>query len=125
MAGNLQLFGVAYVTVANALLLMEASASMQRTTGSQAVFTVPLGYAGESVGAGLCEMDIESKIPISGIEFDPGIVIMGLIPVEVGFVLAGKVAKTKGFIIQDSYKHAINQEASQSLRYRGRVPQFE
>ena len=89
------------------------------------MLTVPLGYAGESPGAPMSEGDVESAVPIAGIEYDPAIVMLGLIPVHIGVVMGGKLGTVNGFIIEDDYKHAVNQEAKQTLRYRGRFPQFK
>lgn len=125
MAGALVIYTNAFVTLNNAILSQEASVSIRRTTGSQIVGTVPLGYAGESPGMAMCEIDIESACPIAGFEYDAGTVMNGLIPVELGIVAAGKTAKAKGFIIEDDFKHALNQEAKQSIRFRGQFPIWE
>ena len=122
MAGNLAIYALAYVTIENALLTQEGSVSLRRTTGSQAVLTVPNGYSGESPGAAMCEMEIESAIPFAAVEYDPTKVMQGLIPVEVGMILAGKTYKSKGFIHEDDYRHAVNQESKQTLRFRGTFP---
>ena len=89
MSGSLQLYTLIYVTLANALLTQEGSVSLRRTTGSQAVGTVPNGYSGESPGMAMCEIEIESAIPMAAIEYDPATVMQGLLPVEVGLVFAG------------------------------------
>ena len=125
MAGTLVVYSLIFVTLNNAILTQEGSCSMKLTTGSQAVGTVPLGYAGESPGMNMCEIDIESACPIAGFEYDAGTVMNGLIPVELGIVAAGKTAKAKGFIIEDDFKHALNQEAKQSIRFRGQFPIWE
>ena len=78
MAGNLVTYTNAFVTLNNAILSQEASVSIRRTTGSQVVGTVPLGYAGESPGMSMCEIDIESAVPIAGFEYDPATVMLGL-----------------------------------------------
>jgi hypothetical protein len=125
MAGTLVVYSLIFVTLNNAILTQEGSCSMKLTTGSQAVGTVPLGYAGESPGMNMCEIDIESAVPLAAVEYDPGTVMQGLIVVEIGIVMAGKVAKSKGTIIEADYKHALNSESKQSLRFRGSFPQFE
>src|SRR6266404_659968 len=116
MAGNLVLYSLAFITFEGSLLAQEASCSIRRTTGSQPVGTVALGYAGESPGMAMCEIEIESAVPIAALEIDPTKVMQGLIPVEIGVVMAGKVAKSKGFIHEDDYRHALNQESKQTLR---------
>lgn len=125
MSGNLQLYSLAYVTFDNAIASQEGMVSIRRTTGSQPVATVALGYAGESPGAAMCEIEIESAVPFAGLEFDPTKNMQGLIPIEVGVVIAGKVAKSKGFIHEDDYRHAVNQESKQTIRFRGQYPRFE
>jgi hypothetical protein len=125
MAGNLQIYAVVYITIENALITQEASATLRYQTGSQPVLTTPLGYAGESPGAAMCEMEIESAVPFAAVEYDPTRVIGGLIPVEIGYLIGGKTLKSKGFIYEVDYRHAVNQEAKQSLRFRGRPPKLE
>jgi hypothetical protein len=124
MAGNLQTYALAYLTIENALLSQEGSVSLRRTTGSQPVHTVANGYSGESPGSPMCEAVITSAVPLATIEYDPGVVMLGLIPVELGVIMAGKTAKSKGFIHEDEYQHAVDQAAKQTLHFRGRFPTF-
>lgn len=125
MAGTLAIYSLIYVSIDNAVLTQEGRVTLRRMANSQAVHTVPLGYAGESPGSEMAEGDIESAVPIAAIEYDPGKVIQGLIPVEIGVLIGTKVAKVKGFIIEDDYAHGVNQEAKQVMRYRGRFPTIE
>lgn len=123
MAGQYQVYTLIYVTINNALLTQEGSCTMRRTTGSQPVHTVPNAYSGESPGSAMCEMEIESAVPLAAVEFDPTSLMQGLVPAEVAFVMAGKTYASKGFIYEDDYRHAVNQEAKQTLRFRGSFPQ--
>jgi hypothetical protein len=129
MASNGVVYASCLVTWNDVVLSQEASVTVRTTTGSQAVGTVPLGYAGESPGMQMTEIDVESRVPITpGIELDPsnppgqpsnpagGIVLAAG---TIGIIMAGKTLKVDGFIIEADYRHALNQESSQTLRFRG------
>lgn len=121
----LQLYTLMYVTVNGRLLTEEASADFSRSSNSQAVTTVAKGYAGESPGAPMSEVDVTNAVPAAGFEFDAGDSIEGLIPVEIGILAAGKQAVIPGFIISDSIKHSVNSESNYNFKLRGSFAHFE
>lgn len=117
---NLQLYTLIFATADGALLAEEKSVTIDRTTASQAVNTVPKGYAGESPGAAMCEFSVESAVPAGGFEFDAGKKMAGLIPTHLYFIGPGGMQlKGECFIISDSLRHGVNQEATTSFRARG------
>lgn len=96
-----------------------------RTTNSQAVATVPNGYSGESAGAGMTEFTVRSAIPQGGFEFDMGRFMAALIPVNVQITgPGGKSIKNKAFVIRDSVRHGVNQEASYEFNGRAGLALF-
>jgi len=121
--GNLQLYSLLYATIEGSLLTEEASINITRSTNSQPVNTVAKGYAGESPGAPMVEIDIDNAVPAADFEFDPGDNMATLTPAEVGVVgPGGKRLVAKGFIISDTLKHAVNSESMQGIKFRGRMP---
>ena len=117
---NLQQYTLLYVTADGALLSQEQSLQVDRTTNSQAVSTVANGYSGESPGAGMMEVTVESEVPSGGFEFDAGKKMAALIPTKV-FTIgpAGKQLKGECMIISDSIKHAVNSATAYTFRARG------
>jgi hypothetical protein len=129
MATNLYAIGEIYVSAGgtNKLLAQEASMTFSRKTNSQAVLTVALGYAGESPGAPMCEVEVTSAVPSAGYEVDPGSFMgstgddttSGLVVVKFSLFVAGQKLAFKGFIIEDSFSHAVNTEAKLHFKARG------
>ena len=125
MALNLYSIGEIYIN--SQFAMQEASMTFSRKTNSQAVLTVALGYAGESPGAPMCEVEVTNAVPSAGFEIDPG-KFMGstgggaqtaLQPVQFTLFVAGKTLVFKGFIIEDSFSHAVNSEAKLNFKARG------
>ncbi len=103
-----------------ALMVEEKSISIDRTTNSQPVSTVAKGYAGESPGAAMSEFTVDSAIPAGGFEFDMGKKMAGLITGHL-YLLGpgGQQYKGEVFVIADTVKHGVNQEAAYSFKARG------
>lgn len=122
---NVQQYSLLYATVNGALLIEEASINVTRQTRSQEVNTTAKGYAGESPGAVLMEIDITSAVPAAGIEFDAYSAMASLTPVNLGILgPGGKVLKVKGFIISDSIQHSVNSESKYDFKFRGTMSAF-
>jgi len=120
MAGNLQKYVLLFWTADGALLAEEKSGSIDRATNSQAVNTVAKGYAGESPGAAMSEFSVENAVPAPGFEFDAGAKMAALIPTHLYIIgPGGNQYRGECFIISDSLKHGVNQEATYSFRARG------
>ena len=125
MSGNLQLYSLLFVGIEGTLLIEEQQVDLTRTTNSQPVSTVAKGYAGESPGAAMIELDVTSAVPQGGFEFDMGQKMAGLIPVS--FQVrgpGGKDAKGQGFVYSDTIRHGVNQEATYSFRLRAPLSLF-
>jgi hypothetical protein len=130
MATNLYAIGEIFVASGNGfakMLAQEGQMSFSRKTNSQAVLTTILGYAGESPGAPMCEVEITNAVPSAGFELDPGDFMgstgdsstTGLSVVTFTLFVANKVLAFKGFIIEDSFSHAVNSEAKLQFKARG------
>lgn len=120
-----QLYSLIYITVNGRLLTEEFSASMSRSSNSNAVMTVAKGYSGEAPGAAMAEVDISNAVPAAGFEFNAQDYIEGLVPVEVGVQMGSQRAIVKGFIISDSMKHSVNSESNYEFKMRGPFARFE
>lgn len=126
MASNSTLYTLLYAYVENALIAEEQSISLKRMGGGQIVHTVAKRFAGISPGSSFCQISIKCAVPAAGIEYDPGTVIDGYLPVEIGISgPGGKTAKSKGFILEDDIQHATDQESSHSISFVGSFPHFE
>jgi hypothetical protein len=118
-ASSVQLYTLIYAVANGVLLAEEQQIDIARATNSQAVATVLKGYAGESPGAGMVEIDVKNAIPQAGFEFDMGSKMAGLIPIDVQVIgPGGKTMNGKAFVISDTIKHGVNQEASYEFRAR-------
>lgn len=124
MANN-QAYTLLFVTAGGALLAQEQSVQVDRATNSQAVNTVANGYSGESPGAAMCEITVESAVPSGGMEFDAGKVMASLTSTPV-FVIgaAGKQLKGNVQIISDSMKHSVNSATQYTFRARAPLAQW-
>lgn len=116
---QLQKYTQATVYIDGALLAEEAKVSVKRTTGSQSVVTVAKGYAGESPGAPMIEVTVESAVPSADFELNPGRFMTGLESCELTIFAAGRTLTTKGFIIEDDFSHAANSQSQLSFTFRG------
>lgn len=125
MATDPQLYTLVYVLADSALLSEEASVSMSRETGSSPSKTVAKGYAGETPGAAMIELDVTNMVPAIGIEFNAGKYMSTMTPIEMGLLAFGEQLTFKGFIISDSLKHSVNSESSYDFKVRGGFVDFE
>lgn len=119
MASSLQLYTAASVYVNGSLLAEEASVQVKRATNSQQVITVAKGYAGESPGAAMCEVTVESAVPADDFELNPGKFMSELAVVEFTIFAAGNTLTFKGFVTEDNFSHAANSESKLSFSARG------
>lgn len=116
---SLQLYTIGEIHVNSQKLAEEAQMQVSRKTNSQIVATVAKGYAGESPGAAMTEIDITNAVPALAFELDPGDFMDGLKVVQFTFFVAGKTLVFKGFIIEDNFSHAVNTESKLTFKARG------
>jgi hypothetical protein len=120
-----QLYSLAYVLVDGSILTEEASVTVNRATNSQPVNTVAKGYSGESPGAASVEIQVSSAVPSADFEMNPGKFMKSLKEVEIGVLVAGKQLTAKGFFVQDSFKHSVNNESMLEFTFRGAFADYE
>ncbi len=120
-----QLYTLAFVTVGGRLLTEHVDAQVNRSTNSQPVNTVSKGYAGESPGAPMVEIDVTNAVPAADFEMDPGPYMENLDVVEIGVLVAGKQLVASGFIISDSFSHSVNSESKLSFKFRGSYASYQ
>lgn len=120
-----QLYTLIYATADSSLLSEEASVSLSRETGSSPSKTVAKGYAGETPGAAMCELDVSNMVPAAGIEFNAGKYMKTMTPIEMGLLSHGEQLLFKGFIIADSFRHSANGDAGYDFKVRGAFADFE
>jgi len=122
---NQQVFTTALVYIEDALLSMEARVTVRRTSGSNPVITSALGYAGESPGAPMTEIDVTNAVPSSDFEFDPGRFMRLLKLSKVTIFAAGKQLTTRGQIHEDNFSAAANSESTLEFRFRGQFAEWQ
>jgi hypothetical protein len=123
---NLGLYSILVAVVNGTLLAQEQEVDFTRTSNSIAIDTVILGYAGESPGSPMLEVDIQNALPQGGFEFDAGPYIASLTPVAIQVIgPGGKVMKGDAFIISDQGRHGVNQAARYSFRMRAPLKLFK
>jgi hypothetical protein len=120
-----QLYTLIYVLANSSLLSEEASVSIKRETGSQPAKTVAKGYAGETPGAPMTELQVSNMVPAAGMEFDAGDFMSTMKVIEMGLLSHAKQLTFKGFIVEDSLKHAASGEAGYDFSVRGVFGKWE
>ena len=116
MSGNLQLYTLLFGAINGTLLAEEQQIDVARTANAAIVNTVPKGFAGVSPGAAMTEVDVKNAVPQGGFEIDFGPNIAGLIPVSVQVIGPGKTLKSTAFVLSDSIRHGVNQEATYEFK---------
>jgi hypothetical protein len=117
MSGNLQLYTLLFGAINGSLLAEEQQIDVSRTANAAIVNTVAKGFAGVSPGAAMTEVDVKNAVPQGGFEIDFGPNIAGLIPVSVQVIGPGGTAmKSQAFVLSDTLRHGVNQEASYDFK---------
>lgn len=122
---DLQLYSNAYVLLNGALLTQESSVSVEKKSNSTPTYTLAMGFAGLSQGAGIIEINIENAVPSKDFEFHPDLNVRTGEPVEIGIVMAGRQTLIKGFILNASYHHSVNDASKMSMSLICRYADFE
>lgn len=109
----------------DALLAQATRVRVRRSSGSSQVATMALGYAGESPGVSMCEIDVSNAMPINDIEFDPGTFIETLKRSKITLYASGKKLSSRGQIHEDSVEYAVNSPANLDFSFRGKFGRWE
>lgn len=115
---NLQQYtqGIPYVD--GAALTEATSVRVRRATNSQPVNTIAKGYAGESPGAGMIEIDVENAVPSLAFELNPGKFMKNLATCEFTLFAGNATLTVKGFIVEDSFQAGVNAASGLSFTFR-------
>lgn len=125
-ASNLQQYGLYFVTVNGPLLVQEQDVTVDRDTHATQVATVPLGFAGVSPGAAMCEISVTNAVPQAGFEFDAGPNLASLAPADVFVIGPGsKTLKGQVIIHKDNTSHGVNKAAVYSFQCWAPLAQWE
>lgn len=122
---DLQIYAVMNVVIDGTLLSEHAQASVRRQSGSNPVHTMAKGYAGETPGSKMIEFDVTNAVPAADFELDAGDWMIANKPVEFGVLVAGRQIRFMGFIISDTLRQGVNQEATYEFTARGQFAEYE
>lgn len=129
LAGNkshgLRHYSKAFVFVNGSLLTQETSVTVNLKSNSTPQYTLALGFAGLSQGAGVAEVSIENAIPSADFEFNPDWRLRRGEAVEIGIVMAGQQLSLKGFVESATFSHAVNDASKLSIQIVCRLNDFE
>ena len=112
----LQLYSQCEVFINGSKLAEEAQVSIERNTSAQVVNTVAKGFAGVAQGAQVMNIKITNAVPSAAFELNPG-PFMGMVSggamqvMELTLFAAGQTLTAKGFVMSDSFSHAVNTES--------------
>jgi hypothetical protein len=118
-------YSSAFVTIDGRLLAEEASVSITKHSGLNPVFTVLKGFAGVSQGAGTMEITIDNAVPSADFEFNPDGFLKSGSVIEVGVLMASKQTVARGFVMEATYHHSVNQESRLSFKVMTGLEVFE
>ena len=112
-------YALLFVAVDGSVQLQAHKHNVKRSTGSTAVKTLALGYAGESPGAGMIDLEVTSAVPAGGFEFQAGVKMLGLIATKV-YVQGpgGQTLQCQGQIIADTLSQSVDAAAEYSFTMR-------
>lgn len=126
MAGNLIQYSLAFATVNGLLLAQEQDVSVDRDTNGVPVSTVVNGYSGDSPGAGMVDITVESAVPAANFEFNAGPLMVSLTPAKV-FILGpgGKQLKCTVQIYKDQFGHGVNKASKYTFKCRAALVDWQ
>lgn len=125
MATGMQLYSNAYVTFDGAVLTEVGSIRINKNPNLNLVSTLAKGLAGATLGAGMCEVTLETAVPSADFEVNPDkFTVIGK-QVEFGAVMAGRQMQTKMFITGTEYSAGVNQPTSLSISLVGPLAPWE
>lgn len=125
MSEFLQRYAVGQVYVNGQLLAEQNSVSVARSTTGQSRITLHGGYAGESPGAEMIDIQVTSNFPSTYLEFDSGRFLFGSRQVEFDIIIGNQILSFLGYITSDNFAHAVNNSATISFSAKGRFNKIE
>ncbi len=118
----LEIYTLAVAYLDGALLTEESGITVDRDARMQEVNTVAKGFAGMSPGSPIVRIDLENGVPARDFELNPGKFFINpgdIQIVELTIFAASRSLTTKGFILKDNFRHAVNTEARLSFNFIG------
>lgn len=110
-----ELYTNAALYINGAMMLQSVSVQISRKTNAQPQLTLAKGWAGMSPGAPMLEVTFSNAVPAAGMEYDPG-AVMAALGTEAFTIFAGNASlTTTGFVTEDTFKKAVNSEASHDI----------
>lgn len=120
-----QLYSNAYVTFDSAVLAEAASIRINKNPNLNVIATLAKGFAGVNLGAGMCEITIETAVPSADFEVNPDPFMTTGKLVEIGVVMAGRQMQAKMFISGADYSAGVNQPVNLSISLIGPLAEWE
>jgi hypothetical protein len=105
--------------VNGSVLLEESSVTMDRVMDSTSIYTLGRGYSGEAMGAPQIVLTVESMVPSTHFELDPGRFMGVMQEVEFAINAGAGTIQFNGFIVSDNFSHAINSNAKITFTAKG------
>lgn len=126
---NMQQYTKASVLLEGALLTEAATVTVHRHSGAQPVNTIEKGFAGISPGAASMEIDVSNAVPSADFERDPGQFRKKSdgtpLPTNITVMAAGKSLNTVGFLTEDDFSYATNQDAKLNFKALCKYAEWE
>lgn len=121
MADNIpQNYALFKIFIDHTQMAQASSFSLKRNTNSQPVETLALQYAGESPGAGRCELSVTVHVPSADFEMNPGKFMTRSKAVQCDIVHpSGKMLTFIGFIVDDNLDQSVNSAVKLVFNMRG------
>jgi len=120
-----KIYSTGQVTMDNKLVTEAGSITLNKNPNVNPVMTLGNGFAGINIGAGVCELTIETAVPSANFEINPDPFMRVGKQVEVGVVIANRQTVAKMFITGANYSVGVNQPTSLSISFIGPLADFE
>lgn len=121
---NLERYTKATLYINGTLTSESSSITVKQAGGGSPVKTIAKGYAGRSPGAPMTMISVDSAVPSSDFEFNPGIVIKNTEVVELTVFAAGRTLTSKGFITDSSFSYSTESNSKLSFEFEGEFAEF-
>ena len=119
------LYTNALFEVEGQMLLQTSSVELTRNANAPDQNTLALGWAGKSRGAPKMMVRVNHGVPSAGFEYDPGPVLEALTEIRFTVYTDTQFITSTGFINQDSFKKAVDQNASLDFEVEAKVAQWQ
>jgi len=120
-----KIYSSGFCTFDNLLLTEVGEFSINKNPNINPVLTLVRGFAGINIGAGVCEVTIETAVPSADFEVNPEPFMKTGKEIEMGFVLAGRQMAVKMFITGANYAVGVGRPTSLSISLIGPLAEFE